>query len=77
MKRLTMRSSSEWKVTTASRPPGFNARSAANSALASSPSSSLTKMRSAWKTRVAGWILSLGLRPTYALDRVGEVERAS
>ena len=64
MKRLTMRSSSEWKVTTASRPPGFSARSAANSAPASSPSSSLTKMRSAWKTRVAGWILSFGLRPT-------------
>ena len=66
MKRLTMRSSSEWKVTTTSRPPGFSARSAANSAFASSPSSSLTKMRSAWNTRVAGWILSFGLRPTCA-----------
>ena len=63
MKRLTMRSSSEWNVTTASRPPGFSARSAASNALASSPSSSLTKMRSAWKTRVAGWILSFGARP--------------
>ena len=51
---LTIRSSSEWKVTTTSRPPGLSACSAANSAWASSPSSSLTKTRSAWKTRVAG-----------------------
>ena len=68
-KRLTMRSSSEWKVTTTSRPPGFSARSAANSAWASSPSSSLTKMRSAWKTRVAGWILSFVARPMTRLDQ--------
>ncbi len=30
MKRLTMRSSSEWKLTTTSRPPGLRIRSAAN-----------------------------------------------
>ena len=54
MNCLTMRSSSEWKVTTASRPPGLSTRSAACSARANSPSSSLTAMRSAWKTRVAG-----------------------
>ena len=51
-----MRSSSEWKVTTASRPPTPSARSAASSASWSSPSSSLTAMRSAWKLRVAGWM---------------------
>ena len=32
-------------------------------------------MRSAWKTRVAGWILSLGLRPTSASIDFGEVAR--
>ena len=53
-KRLTTRSSSEWKVTTASQPPGASARSAAARPRASSPSSSLTAMRSAWKLRVAG-----------------------
>jgi hypothetical protein len=66
MKRLTMRSSSEWKVTTTSRPPGFSTRSAATSAFASSPSSSLTKMRSAWKTRVAGMDLVLRACGRYA-----------
>ena len=44
---LTIRSSSEWNVTTTSRPPGFKTCSAAKSACASSPSSSLTKTRSA------------------------------
>ena len=44
---LTMRSSSEWNVTTASRPPGFSSRSAATRPRASSPSSSLTAMRRA------------------------------
>src|SRR6185437_6183907 len=57
---LTMRSSSEWNVTTASRPPGFSARSAAQSALCNCPSSSLTAMRSAWNTRVAGCVRSPG-----------------
>ncbi len=51
-----MRSSSEWNDTTTRRPPGFRMRSAAQSAPASSTSSSFTKMRSAWKVRVAGWI---------------------
>ena len=55
---LTMRSSSEWNVTAASRPPGFKSRSAAESPRASSPSSSLTAMRKAWKARVAGWVNS-------------------
>ena len=41
-KRFTMRSSSEWKLTTASRPPGFKMRSAAASARSSSPSSPFT-----------------------------------
>src|SRR5690349_12410368 len=44
-KFLTMRSSSEWNDTTASRPPGFSRRSAARSASCSSSSSSLTKIR--------------------------------
>jgi hypothetical protein len=46
---LTMRSSSEWKATTTSRPLGLSTRSAAARPRASSVSSSLTKMRSAWK----------------------------
>ena len=53
-KRLTMRSSSEWKVTTTSRPPGPRSEAAPTSPRTSSPSSSLTAMRSAWKLRVAG-----------------------
>src|SRR5690606_2673122 len=55
-KRFTMRSSSEWNVTTASRPPGFRARSAAARPSASWPNSSFTAMRIAWKLRVAGWL---------------------
>ena len=46
-KVLTMRSSSEWNATTTSRPAGLSTRSAAARPRASSPSSSLTKMRSA------------------------------
>ena len=57
-KRFTMRSSSEWKATTTSRPPSRSTASAAASACASSSSSRLTKMRSAWKVRVAGWMRS-------------------
>src|SRR5579864_800694 len=52
---LTMRSSSEWNEITASRPPGRSIASAAGSAASSEPSSSLTAIRSAWKTRFAGW----------------------
>ncbi len=44
-KVLTIRSSSEWKATTARRPPGLRMRSAAARPSASSHSSSLTKMR--------------------------------
>src|SRR5690606_9030711 len=55
-KALTMRSSSEWKVTTTSRPPGASVASAASSPRSSSPNSSLTAMRRAWNTRVAGWM---------------------
>ena len=51
-----MRSSSEWNATTTSRPPGLSTCSAAARPAASSASSSLTKMRSAWNVRVAGWI---------------------
>ncbi len=53
---FTMRSSSEWKLITASRPPACS-RAAARPRNSSSPSSSpLTQMRSAWKVRVAGSI---------------------
>ena len=40
---------------TAMRPPGLSIRIAAGSAASSAPSSSLTAIRSAWKTRLAGW----------------------
>ena len=53
--RFTIRSSSEWKLMTASRPPGPQHPHAAGSAASSAPSSSLTAIRSAWKTRFAGW----------------------
>src|SRR5215218_3716581 len=43
---FTMRSSSEWNVTTTRRPAGFRMPSAACNARTSSPSSSLTAMRS-------------------------------
>ena len=44
---LTMRSSSEWKVMTASRHPGFSTSIALSIASATAPSSSLTAMRMA------------------------------
>src|SRR5262249_9816258 len=53
---FTMRSSSEWKATATSRPPGRSTASAAARPAASSASSSFTNRRSAWKVRVAGWI---------------------
>ena len=71
---LTMRSSSEWNETTTSRPPGLSMRSAAASAATSSASSSLTKMRSAWNVRVAGWI-SPGLRAHDARRRCRPARR--
>src|SRR6478609_1528386 len=55
MNCLTMRSSSEWKLITASRPPGASTCREASRPRDSSPSSSLTCMRMAWKVRVAGW----------------------
>src|SRR5918992_257950 len=54
MKRLTSRSSPEWKVMTTSRPPGTRSCSVAANARSSPPSSSLTCMRTAWKTLLAG-----------------------
>ena len=39
---------------TAMRPPGRSIRTAAGSAASSAPSLSLTAIRSAWKTRLAG-----------------------
>jgi len=42
---LTMRSSSEWKLITASRPPGASIVSAAFKPCSSSSSSPLTRMR--------------------------------
>src|SRR3989454_4056629 len=54
MKRLTSRSSSEWKLITASLPPGRSMEKAEGSAASSDPSSSLTAMRKAWNTRFAG-----------------------
>src|SRR3954470_11180046 len=61
---LTTRSSSEWKVMTASRAPA-RSRCDASTRKASRPSSSrLTQIRSAWKVRVAGsmrWYPRLGI----------------
>src|SRR5690606_20119485 len=54
MKCLTMRSSSEWKLITASRPPGRRRDRAASRPRSRSSSSRLTWMRMAWKARVAG-----------------------
>ncbi len=51
---LTVRSSSEWKEMTATRPPGRSTRCASARPRASDASSSLTTMRRAWKTRRAG-----------------------
>src|SRR3954468_5909912 len=54
--RLRIRSYREEKATTTSRPPLRSTRSAASSPVSNSPNSSFTKMRSAWKVRVAGWM---------------------
>ena len=54
MNRFTIRSSSEWKLMTASRPPGRSIEKAEGNAASSEPSSSFTAMRRAWKTRFAG-----------------------
>ena len=69
---LTARSSSEWKDTTARRPPGTSTCSAAARPRSSSPSSSLTAMRSAWKARVAGSLSSLAERADRAAHDLGQ-----
>src|SRR5205809_1356901 len=51
---LPIRSSREWNEITTIRPPGRRTRMAAASPCSRFASSSLTAMRSAWKTRVAG-----------------------
>ena len=71
MKRLTMRSSSEWNDTTIRRPAGASSRLACSSARSISPSSSFTRMRSAWKLRVAG-IDAGSIRRQHAADDGGE-----
>ena len=55
---FTIRSSSEWKVITASRPPGFSRGMASSMAFATEFSSSFTAMRIAWKLRLAGCCFS-------------------
>src|SRR5690606_31761985 len=49
MNCLTMRSSSEWKLITASRPPGLSFAIAASRPASRSASSRLMKIRIAWK----------------------------
>ena len=75
-KRFTMRSSSEWNATTTSRPPSRSTASAAPSARASSSSSRLTKMRSAWNVRVAGWMRDAPRGPAARGDDLGELAGA-
>src|ERR1700694_2481975 len=50
---FTKRSSSEWKLIVAIRPPGLSIPRAAFSPASISPNSSLTAMRMPWKVRVA------------------------
>ena len=71
---FTIRSSSEWNVTTASRPPGRSTRSAACSARTSSPSSSLTAMRRRLEHAGRG-MDAAGLGPDEAGDELGELAR--
>ena len=51
---LTLRSSREWKLMMPNSPSGSNHSGACCNRRSSTPSSSLTAMRSAWKVRVAG-----------------------
>jgi len=53
---FTMRSSSEWKLITATRPPGERCPGIASRNAPSEESSRFTAIRSAWKTLVAGWM---------------------
>ncbi|MFO1410784.1 MAG: hypothetical protein U1F06_10550 [Steroidobacteraceae bacterium] len=75
MKSLTSRSSSEWKLITAGRPPGASSASAASRPRASAPSSSLMKMRSAWKVRVARVLARLAGAHGALTAQRGELER--
>ena len=52
---LTIRSSSEWKVMMANRPPGARQSKALSRHWDRWSSSPLTAMRMAWKVRLAGW----------------------
>src|SRR5690606_36385414 len=56
MNCLAIRSSSEWKLITARRPPPASRCIAAAGPDSRSASSRLMKMRMPWKLRVAGWI---------------------
>src|SRR5512140_1083873 len=51
---FTMRSSSEWKLMIATRPPGERCRGIASRNVPSEESSRFTAIRSAWNTLVAG-----------------------
>ncbi|OIP32805.1 MAG: hypothetical protein AUK27_12045 [Deltaproteobacteria bacterium CG2_30_66_27] len=53
---FTIRSSSEWKLITATRPPGERCRGIAPRKASSEESSRFTAIRSAWNTLVAGWM---------------------
>jgi hypothetical protein len=55
---FTRRSSSEWKLMIANRPPGFTRSGIRRNANSRDSSSRLTAMRSAWNVRVAGSIRS-------------------
>ena len=83
---LTRRSSSEWKLMTAARPPGASSPGMSASAVSSCPSSSFTAIRSAWKTRVAGLIGPALKRPgiarrtisaSWPVVRIGSLIRSS
>jgi hypothetical protein len=54
-KRLTIRSSSEWKLITASRPPGASSAAMRGNAIDTSASSRFTAIRRAWNVRAAGF----------------------
>ena len=53
---FTRRSSRLWKAITAALPPVLSSRAARRGPASSSPSSSFTAIRSAWKVRVATWM---------------------
>ena len=77
MKRLTARSSSEWKLMATSRPPGASTSSAPRRPRSSCPSSSLMNMRSAWKVRVAGCLPGSRVRTARATSSASCAVRVS